>query len=142
MRYRFSYISYDQDNPKHKDPKIHAKQAREFGIEVGKALGQRENEFEFKPGDEEYITEICVLGAKSYAYKTNKGKTVIKQKSVTLDMDNSDKFVFDAYKQVVHDEKECIESAKRFTFKWDESTKHVITIYISRTIKSTAHEKY
>jgi len=133
---------YDPENPNYKDPKLHAKEAAVLGIEFGKGLGQWENEFKFdKEEDEEYITEICILGAKSYAYKTNKGKTVIKQKSVTLDMDNSDKFVFDAYKQIVHDEKECIVSADRFTFKWDEVTEHVITKYISRTIKSTAHEK-
>ena len=30
---------------------------------------------------------------------------------------------------------------KRFTFKWEEDTKDVITKYIERTIKSTAHEK-
>ena len=34
-----------------------------------------------------------------------------------------------------------MESAERFTFKWDEKTKHVVTKYIQRKIKSTAHEK-
>ena len=75
---------YDPDNPKHKDPVLHGKEAATLGIEFGSGLGQWENESKFKPGDEEYITEICVLGAKSYAYKTNKDKTVIKQKSVTF----------------------------------------------------------
>ena len=36
---------------------------------------------------------------------------------------------------------EHMKTAKRFTFKWEEDTKDVITTYIERTIKSTAHEK-
>ena len=78
-------------------PGFHSKEASELGIEFVNGLGQWENEFKFdKPEDEEYITEICVLGAKSYAYKTNKGKIMIKQKGVTLDRAKDDIFVFDA----------------------------------------------
>ena len=71
------------------------------------------------------------MGAKSYAYKTNKGKTVIKQRGVTVDRANDDLFVFDAYVQVVHDELESITSAERFSFKWDETSKNVIKIYFT-----------
>ena len=38
-------------------------------------------------------------------------------------------------------EKACMESAERFTFKRDGKTKNVVTKYIHRKIKSTAHEK-
>ena len=131
-------FEYDENNPKHKHPVYDKEEAYNLEIEFGSGLGQWENEF--KKDQSEYITEICVLGAKSYAYKTSKGKTIVKQKGVTLDIDNKDRINFDECVHVVLGEKAFMESAERFTFKWDEKTKHVVTKYIQRK-KSTAHEK-
>ena len=101
-------------------------------------MGQWENEFK---NPNEYITEICVLGAKAYAYKTSKGLSIIKQKGITLDLANEDLITFDEVVSVVTGEKDSIESAERFSIKWDEKSKEVITNYIKRKIRSTAHEK-
>jgi len=130
---------YDEDNPKHKHPESHASEAHALGIEFGNGLGQWLSDFK---DPNEYITEICVLGAKSYVYKTNKkDNAIIKQKGVTLDIDNSTRFTFEKYLKIVHDDLINMESAKRFTFKWNENTKDVVTKFISRTIRSTAHAK-
>ena len=64
---------YDPDNPKHKHPTIDCEDALTHGIEFGCGLGQWEDEF--KHG--EYITEIGIGGAKSYAYRTSKNDIVI-----------------------------------------------------------------
>ena len=129
---------YDEDNPAHKHPELNSEEARQLGIEFGKGLGQWENEFK---NPNEYITEICVLGAKAYAYKTSKGLSIIKQKGITLDLANEDLITFDEVVSVVTGEKDSIESAERFSIKWDEKSKEVITNYIKRKIRSTAHEK-
>ena len=73
--------------------------------------------------------------------KLIKNNAIIKQKGVTLDIDNSNRFTFENYLKIVHDELINMESAKRFTFKWDGNTKDVVTKFISRKIRSTAHEK-
>ena len=65
-------------NPNHKHPVYDKEEAYNLEIEFGSGLGQWENEFKKDPG--EYITEICVLGAKSYAYKTSKGKLLLNKK--------------------------------------------------------------
>ena len=67
---------YDPDNPKHKHPTIDCEDALTHGIEFGCGLGQWEDEF--KHG--EYITDIGVGGAKSYAYRTSKNAIVIEDK--------------------------------------------------------------
>ena len=41
------------------------------------------------------------VGAKSYSYRTNKGKIIIKQKGITMDKTNSDILSFDAMKEMV-----------------------------------------
>ncbi len=81
---------YDETNPKHKHPKISKKpDDLEFGI----GLGMWEDELK-----DDYIEELVVGGAKSYDYKTNKGKIVIKQKGITLDRANNEIFNFDTMK--------------------------------------------
>ena len=66
---------------------------------------------------------------------------MVKQKCVTLDIDNNGRINFEEFIHVVKGEKACMESAEWFTLKWDEKTKHVVTKYMHRKIKSTAHEK-
>ncbi len=55
-------------------------------VSFGKALSQWENEFD----EDEWIVELVIGGAKSYSYKTNKGKVVIKQKGITVDVATTD----------------------------------------------------
>ena len=57
---------YDKNNPDHREPKDDEK----VGIKFGKGLGEWEDEM--KQGD--WIEELVVGGAKSYAYGTHKGK--------------------------------------------------------------------
>jgi hypothetical protein len=81
-----------------------------------------------------------VAGAKSYAYISNKGKIVIKQKGITLDKANSNKFTFESVKDIVLKNAK-LESEKRFQFVWNEKTKDVETRFISRTAKQTMETK-
>ena len=73
--------------------------------------------------------------------KTSKNETVIKLKGVTLDRATTSFGSLNKYKKRIDNGNENRKTAKRFTFKWEEETKDVITKYIERTIKSTAHEK-
>ena len=132
-------FEYDDNNPKHNHPEYNKQATYDLGIEFGSGLGQWENEFKKYPNT--YITEICVLGAKSYAYKTSKGKVVVKQRGVTLDIDNKDRIHVDEFINVVKGEKTCMTSAERFTFKWAEKSRNVLTQYIHCNINYTAHEK-
>ena len=59
---------YDEDNPNHKHPELNSSEARDLGIEFGNGLGQWLSDFK---DPNEYSNEMCVMGAKSYAYKTN-----------------------------------------------------------------------
>ena len=81
---------YDEENPLHKFPSNEA-QDLPGNVRFGDALGEWEDEF--KSG--EWIEEIVVSGAKSYSYRTNKGKLVIKQKGITLDRATSNIFTFE-----------------------------------------------
>ena len=126
---------YDPDKPKHKYPK-NDEQGIPDNVRFGDALGEWENEF----GEGEWIDEIVVGGAKSYSYRTNTGKTVIKQKGITLDSANSRIFTFERVRDIVL-KGERQESEKRFQFRWDNKTKDVETKYISRTVRATADTK-
>ena len=57
---------------------------------------------------------------------TNKGKTVIKQKGITLDRANSNVFTFDNVKKIVLENK-ILESEKRYQFTWNKLTKDIET---------------
>ena len=87
---------YDENNKNHKYPTNDDK-TKPANIQFGDALGEWENEF----SNDEWIDEIVVGGAKSYSYKTNKGKITIKQKGITLDRANSYVFTFENVKTVV-----------------------------------------
>ena len=124
---------YDETNAEHKNPYVH--QAPR-GLEFGKGLGQWEDEFDGK----DHIIELVVGGAKSYGYKTSKGKVVIKQKGVTLDKANDDVVHFDSMKDMILNS-QPIKTQKRFQFRWDTCSKDIVTHYISKSIKSTLKEK-
>ena len=63
-------------------------------VNFGNALGEWENEF----NEDEWIVEMIVAGAKSYSYRTNKGKIAIRVKGITLDRATSDIFTFERIK--------------------------------------------
>ncbi len=110
-------------------------------VGFGKARSQWENEFD----EDEWIVELVIGGAKSYAYKTNKGKVVIKQKGITMDMANSDIINFETMKKMVlnqgTEDEAPLKSAKRFTFSTDPKTREVVTRYLERSIRCTMQEK-
>ena len=132
------YFVYDPDNTNHKYPTND--QARpatvSFAAKKKGSLGQWENYFD----EDEYIVAWVCGGAKSYAYRTNKGKVVVRQKGITLDVANNSIFTFDAMRDMVLNQT-TIESAERFQFKTDPKTKDIITKYIKISVKSTIGEK-
>ena len=65
-------------------------------LEFGKGLGQWEDEF----NGNDHIVELVVGGAKSNSYKTNKGKLVVKQKGITLDMADDEVVNFDTMRDM------------------------------------------
>ena len=75
---------YNKTNTLHKYPYNDAVDVPK-SVKVG--LGLSEWDSECKPG--EFITELVVGGAKSQSYKTNTGKTGIKQNGITMDAANS-----------------------------------------------------
>jgi hypothetical protein len=126
---------YDPDDPKHKYPKNDERDIPD-NVRFGDALGDWQDEFE----EDEWIDEMVVGGAKSYSYKTSKGKIIIKQKGITLDSANSKIFTFETVKDVVLKGAK-VESEKRFQFTWNNKTKDIETKYISRTVRSTTDTK-
>jgi hypothetical protein len=126
---------YDENNPLHKSPNNEAKDLPS-NVRFGNALGEWENEFK----DGGWIDEVVIGGAKSYSYKTNKGKVVIKQKGITLDRANSNIFTFETVKDTVL-EKKTLKSEERFQFRWNDKNKDVTTTYIAKTVRGTVDTK-
>eukprot|EP00971_Amphidinium_carterae_P348504 6490527-Amphidinium_carterae.2 len=124
---------YDETNPNHKSPEHNTPPSH---LQFGNGLGQWEDEFH----GQDHIVEIVVGGAKSYAYKTAKGKVVVKQKGITLNRSNDDLINFETMKNMVLNQ-ETLHSSEKAQFKWDTLTKDVITKNIARSIKSTINEK-
>ena len=83
---------------------------------------------------------MIIGGAKSYAYVTNKGKPVIKQKGITLDKANSSLVNFETMKDMILNDKN-ITSEKRYQFRWSNETKDITTVFIGKSIRSTIGEK-
>ena len=94
-------------------------------VSFGKALSQWENEFD----EDEWIVELVIGGAKSYSYRTYKGKVVIKQKRITMDVANTDVITFKIMKDMVLSQG-TLKSAKTFTFATDSNTRDVVTKFI------------
>ncbi len=86
------FYRYDKNSPLHKDIN-----KLPDDIQLGKGLGQWEDEFDGKG----HIVEMVIGGAKSYAYITASGKVVIKQKGVTLDKANDSVLTFNALVDMV-----------------------------------------
>ena len=86
------------------------------------------------------MTEIVIGGAKSYSYTTDTGKVVVKQKGITLDVENSEIVNFDSTKGMVLNDG-SLQSVPRFQFQWDKKTKNIITGKLSRSIHSTINSK-
>ena len=126
---------YDEENPLHKQFNNEAIDLPK-SVKFGSGLGQWKYELE----SEEYITEIVIGGAKSYSYKLNTGKVVVKQKGITLDEANSAVVNFDSLKNMVLNDG-VIKSESRYQFQWDRSTKEIRTGYIARSIHSTLNSK-
>ena len=59
---------------------------------------------------------------------------------ITLDVANSEFVSFDKVKDMVL-KHETIETEKRFQFVWDQETKQIKTIWMSRKIQPTIHTK-
>jgi hypothetical protein len=122
---------FDKLNPEHKDPAYPPEH-----IEIGYGLGQWEDEFKGK----DHIVELVVGGAKSYSYKTAGGKTVLKQKGVTLDRANDTVIDFDKMVDMVLNDVH-IQTKPRHCFRWEAVSKDIVTKYIAKSIKSTVKEK-
>ena len=127
---------YDDRNPKHKSPYLHVEEASQRGLEFGNGLGMWEDEM----SKDEWIEELVIGGAKSYAYRTNKETIVCKQKGITLDRNNEKKVNFYELKQMVLNNS-TIMTEPRFQFRWDASTRSVFTIDVQKQIQSTVATK-
>jgi hypothetical protein len=148
------FFIYDETNPKHKKPENNKSNPKT--IQFGKGLGEWENEH-----PDQWITEIVIGGAKSYAYKLNDGGIDVKQKGITLDRNNSELLDFDVFRDMVlnHNVKEyadqqdnpfewddknksiTLQTSKRFQFRWDNNSKDIVTKHISRSVRATIGEK-
>ena len=128
---------YDPENPNHKKPTNDQALLATISFAPKKkaCLGQWESDLK----DDEYIIEFVCGGAKSYAYRTNKGDFKIKQKGITLDVANDKILTFDAFKNMVLNN-ESINTAERFQFK-AQRNKDISTEYVSRTVRPTIGEK-
>jgi hypothetical protein len=126
---------YNKTNPLHKYPSNDAIDLPEH-VKFGKGLGEWEDEM----AEGEFIIEFVFGGAKSYSYKTNAGKTVIKQKGITMDAANSKIITVETMRDMVLNNP-SIKSEDRYTFRWDAKSKDVITQLLSRSIRSTVNSK-
>jgi hypothetical protein len=127
------FFLVDEANPKHKKP--HNDQVLPKGLRFGNGLGEWEDEMKGDP-----IVEIVCGGAKSYAYRTQRGKISVRQKGITLDIANNEKINFETMRKMVLSNT-TLDSVPRFQFAWDNATKDVITKNIQRSVRSTIMEK-
>jgi hypothetical protein len=126
---------YNKTNPLHNYPSNDAIDLPE-NVKFGKGLGEWEDEM----AAGEFIIEFVFGGAKSYSYKTNTGKSVIKQKGITMDAANSKIITFETMRDMVLNNT-SIKSEERYTFRWDSISKDVITKFLSRSVRSTVNSK-
>ena len=131
------YFLYDPDDPNHKKPSNDQDRPTSITFAPNKKACLGQWECDLKEG--EYISEFVCGGAKSYAYKTNKGKINIRQKGITLDVANNEILTFENFKKMVLN-KEIIKTADRFQFKTN-SQKEISTVFTSRAVRATIGEK-
>jgi hypothetical protein len=146
------FILYDENNQTHKYPSNDTPNLP-ANVRFGNALGQWEDEL--KGG---WITEFVGGGAKSYAYKKNDGTIKMKQKRITLDMNNRAEITYDRFKDLSLNwnklsEEEVrtktgvetklvqnnIKSEWRYQFAWVD--KNIVTKWVRKSIKSTVNDK-
>jgi hypothetical protein len=125
---------YDKTNPLHKKPSNEAVGLPPT-VSFGKGLSQWSNEL----GEGEHIVEIVIGGAKSYSYRTNLGRIVMRQKGITQDEANSKLINFEAVKDMVLNNK-TLKTVARFSFSTN-AQKEVITKFIGKSIHSTVDQK-
>jgi len=104
---------------------------------LGGGLGQWSNEL--KAG--EYITEFCCTGPKSYAYKTNYGKSECKAKGLTLDVTSSTVITLSKMKKLIDEYVIELETPKRLRFNMDKISKKMLTVPIKKKLHDTVSEK-
>ena len=126
---------YNKNNKLHKFPSNNANDLPK-SVKFGKGLGEWEDENRYG----EFIDEFVCGGAKSYSYRTNLNKVVIKQKGITMDAANAKIITFENIRDMVLNNT-SIKSEERFTFRWDKVSKDVVTKFIGRSIKSTVNSK-
>ena len=112
---------YNTTNPLRKHPSNNAVDLP-TRVHFGKGLGEWENELE----KGEFINECVVGGAKSYLYRTNTGKSVIKQKGIPMDSANSKLITFETMRYMVLTNT-ILKSEDGYTFRWDAKSKDVAT---------------
>ena len=96
----------------------------------------KEVEWEHELEEGEFIIEFVVGGAKSFAYKTNTGKTVIEQQGITMDVANSKVITVETMQDMVLNNT-VLNHEDRYTYRWDSKSNDVITKFLSRGIIST-----
>jgi hypothetical protein len=106
-------------------------------ISIGKGLGQLEDELK---GD--YITELVIGGAKSYAYRTKAGKIEMKQKGINLNMTTSRTCNFDNFRTLVlDDEVKPLKTGEIPQIVFDRKKFQMITKFVSKDLKPTITNK-
>lgn len=93
----------------------------EENIKSSSKLGEWKDETE---GD--VITDFVSIASKSYAYKTQSGKEVVKCKGVTLNYENGRNITFDTMKKLVRGELESLKT-RVLNFKCDPKKYYEIT---------------
>ena len=126
---------YSKNKPLHKAPSNDVTELP-TNAQFGKGLSEWASECQ--PG--EFITELVVGGGNSYSYETSTGKTVITQKSITMDAANSKLATFRTMRGMVLNNT-IIKSEVRYTFIWDNKTKDVVTQFLVRSIRSIVNSK-
>ncbi|KAM4014972.1 uncharacterized protein ACNLHF_001687 [Anomaloglossus baeobatrachus] len=81
------------------DSVIFVQKAGEWNPTLGDYLGELTSEIP----DDTYITEFVSAGPKTYGYKLNTGKTVLKVKGITLNVANTQSINFNSLKDLVLD---------------------------------------
>lgn len=99
---------------------------KNLDLTEGDMLGDLEDE---EPNDQ--IVETIALGPKTYAYKTASGKTKIKAKGVTLNVECSELVNFDVMKQMVFDNDYAINVPQ---FRMNIHPDHTISNYYGEKI--------
>lgn len=126
------------------DSLVYEAPSGEYEIELGEQIGGMTDEL-----GGEYIVEFVSNGPKSYAYRTNGGKVVMKCKGFTLDKITSDQLTFDVMKEMVTTEEDLevvIEEAHKIRRQvkrariWDQPLKKVYRRRFDKRVRLENHD--